>query len=335
MEEEIDPKIRLQVLFENGMTSPITLSNTLGMPLRTAERYVAKLRRGESLDRKAYSKRAGKVTANLRAQVIRKAVKSKKVKSSRQIGHSVGLSHTSVLKILDDRGFKYCRSKKTLIITPEDQLKRQDFAREMVNRESDWPYMFITDECSIWIEKTVPRGTWAQAQGEAMEEEVKEENYRVGQGRYGAKVHLWAGISARGATKIYIFQNNLTSKRYRAILRKGKRDMDRLYPEGYIFQQDNSPIHTAKIITRFIDANFPMTINWPAYSPDISPIENIWGWLKAEVGKDRPSTIEGLKRSIRKHWYSSVNEEFLANYFTSMNKRMMDVIENRGAKINY
>jgi len=112
MEEEITPKIRLQVLFQTGVTSPLTLSNTLGMSLRTAERYVSKLRRGENLDRKPYSQRAGKVTANVRAQVIRKAVKCKKVKSSRQIGNSVGLSHISVLSILDERGFKYVRSKK-------------------------------------------------------------------------------------------------------------------------------------------------------------------------------------------------------------------------------
>jgi len=46
MEEEITPKIRLQVLFQTGVTSAVTLSNTLGMPLQTAERYVSKLRKG-------------------------------------------------------------------------------------------------------------------------------------------------------------------------------------------------------------------------------------------------------------------------------------------------
>ena len=49
MEEEITPKIRLQVLFQTGVTSPVTLSNTLGMPLRIAERYVSKLRKGKVL----------------------------------------------------------------------------------------------------------------------------------------------------------------------------------------------------------------------------------------------------------------------------------------------
>ena len=41
---------------------------------------------------------------------------------------------------------------------------------------------------------------------------------------------------------------------------------------------------------------------FPSYSPDISPIEHIWGWLKNEVNKDMPTSISALKKCIKKHW---------------------------------
>ena len=58
------------------------------------------------------------------------------------------------------------------------------------------------------------------------------------------------------------------------------------------------------------------------------------GWLKNQVYKDMPETVEDLKKSIIKHW-KQVNEEFLAPYYNSMPERMEALIENEGDKINY
>ena len=76
------------------------------------------------------------------------------------------------------------------------------------------------------------------------------------------------------------------------------------------------------------------TLPWPTYSPDLSPIENIWAWIKEEIAKDRPSTIKSLKRSLRKHW-KRLTPEFLEPYFASMPNRMRMVINNHGNRINY
>ena len=73
---------------------------------------------------------------------------------------------------------------------------------------------------------------------------------------------------------------------------------------------------------------------WPSYSPDLSPIENIWGWLKVQVNKDLPKSVKALKNLIKKHW-NSINVDFLEPYFDSMPNRMAMLIENDGGKINY
>ena len=64
--------------------------------------------------------------------------------------------------------------------------------------------------------------------------------------------------------------------------------MERLYPEGFFFQQDGNPCHKSKESMKYINENFDNLLYWPPYSPDVSPIENIWAWLKEEVAKDQP-----------------------------------------------
>jgi len=63
------------------------------------------------------------------------------------------------------------------------------------------------------------------------------------------------------------------------IIPEGKR----LIGDDFILQQDNAPIHTAKIVKKFItDSNIQYLV-WPPQSPDLSPIENVWAWLKMKI----------------------------------------------------
>lgn len=109
-----------------------------------------------------------------------------------------------------------------------------------------------------------------------------------GQKTHGPKIHIWGGMSARGTLSLTIFQDNLNGQKYEKIIRSKQREMDAMYPH----------------------------IKWPAYSPDLSPIENIWAWLKQKVNKDRPCTLDAVKRSVRKHW-KSIKPDFLSNYIES------------------
>ncbi|GFW30958.1 transposable element Tcb1 transposase [Trichonephila clavipes] len=42
------------------------------------------------------------------------------------------------------------------------------------------------------------------------------------------------------------------------------------------FQQDNVRLHVAGIVQTFLDTENFQLLSWPARSPDLSPIENVW-----------------------------------------------------------
>lgn len=47
-----------------------------------------------------------------------------------------------------------------------------------------------------------------------------------------------------------------------------------------------------------------MTMDWPASSPDLNPIENVWKLLKDNIQKREnfPRTVDELKASLREEW---------------------------------
>jgi len=47
------------------------------------------------------------------------------------------------------------------------------------------------------------------------------------------------------------------------------------YGINYVFQQDNSSIHIAKLTKDWFSANNIDIMMWPAKSPDLNPIENL------------------------------------------------------------
>ncbi|GFU41132.1 hypothetical protein TNCV_1058601 [Trichonephila clavipes] len=59
---------------------------------------------------------------------------------------------------------------------------------------------------------------------------------------------------------------------------------------GVIFQQDNAHPHVAKTVRDFCSAQHMQILLWPAYSPDISPIEHLWDLVDRCVARDpRPA----------------------------------------------
>ena len=56
--------------------------------------------------------------------------------------------------------------------------------------------------------------------------------------------------------------------------------------------------------------------------------------LKHQVSQDMPTSIKSLKKSIRTHW-KKITPEFLDPYFEGMPKRMEQLIEKEGERINY
>ncbi len=87
------------------------------------------------------------------------------------------------------------------------------------------------------------------------------------------------------------------------------------------FQQDNAKSHTAAITTAWLHRRRVQLLNWPACSPDLSPIENIWHIIKRKIRQRRPQTLQQLETYIRQEW-DQIPTPKLQKLITSMPRHL-------------
>ncbi len=62
------------------------------------------------------------------------------------------------------------------------------------------------------------------------------------------------------------------------------------FPElGYELVDDNAPIHRSHAVNEWKSRNGIKSVPWPAHSPDLNPIENVWAFMKTQCSKHRAS----------------------------------------------
>ena len=102
----------------------------------------------------------------------------------------------------------------------------------------------------------------------------------------------------------------------------------------FVFQHDNDPKHTSHLVKNYPLKAKIIALDWPAQSPDLNPIENLWGELKSRVHARKPSNLQQLEQFVKKEW-AKIPEDRCLQLVANYPKRLMAVIQQKGHTINY
>ena len=102
------------------------------------------------------------------------------------------------------------------------------------------------------------------------------------------------------------------------------------------FMQDNASIHRSKHTKQWLKEMNMTILEWPANSPDLNPIENLWGILTRAVFENgrQLKKKEELQTEVLKQW-DLIREENLTSLVKSMPDRIIDVISGKGSNTKY
>lgn len=147
---------------------------------------------------------------------------------------------------------------------------------------------------------------------------------------------VWGGISMRGVTPLAIINGTVDSLKYQEILEGYLLEtMGTLYPKGFVLQQDNAPCHVSRSTRAwFVERGLKVIEDWPPMSPDLNPIENVWGWMKKKLAPHRRPSLAKWRQMIEKTW-SSLDHKFIRDFISSMPRRIEACIEVGGGHTKY
>ena len=103
-----------------------------------------------------------------------------------------------------------------------------------------------------------------------------------------------------------------------------------------IFQQDNDSKHTCRKVKEWLEKQDFRTMVWPAQSPNLNPIEHLWGYLKRRLAEHEipPNRVHELWDRIEAEWEKIAVEE-CQKLIESMPRRVQAVLKAKGGYTKY
>ena len=146
---------------------------------------------------------------------------------------------------------------------------------------------------------------------------------------------VWGCFSSSGVGPLHRIVGIMDQFLYRDILENtmlpfAKKKM----PRGWIFQQDNDPKHTAKRVKKYLSDKKVRVLEWPAQSPDLNPIENLWHKVQQGIRGKKFKTPDVLFAALQTEW-SRLPPTYMAKLVESMPRRCQAVIKSKGAPTKY
>ena len=236
----------------------------------------------------------------------------------------------TVRRRLDERGIFGRIARHSHDFTPAELQKSIAFAEGYQHwEENDWDLVLFSDETHFdqfshaqrWVQR--PRG------------EAYNPAYVLTGLHPMQSIGLWGCFSGRGIGSAEIYTDKLDSQRYTSILQANLLPTARQFYhhgrsiERWYFQQDNAPQHHSNHTREWLHNNGIIPIDFPPYSPDLNPIENLWHCLNQRVFDHFPHTCAELEAAIRVEW-EAMPLNLLTTIAHSMPKRIKAVIANRG-----
>ena len=240
---------------------------------------------------------------------------------------------STVRRRLLENGLRGCKARRKPKVTEKQRLTRLKWAKDHQHWTSDqWAMVIFSDESTFTCQNHAGNNFVRRRPGEEFKPDCILPTIK-----HPTSVMVWGCMSAAGVGRLHVCEGMMNGAKYIDVLEKklipSARDL--FGDNHFIFQDDNAPCHRAIKVRRWYEQHNITRISWPAQSPDLNPIENLWQRMGVLISKDKPTTKRGLIEKIIAAWNHVVTTDELKRLVDSMPRRCAAVIANRGYPTKY
>lgn len=319
------------------------IARTLDISRNTVALWIKRFEESGTILNKPRSGRP-RCTTTEEDEVIRAVITNDPFATAATIREKHGISCTlqTIRNRLHSIDWHGCQPRKKPALSQSIMEKRLAYALEYADRPSSfWDNVIFCSEktfCSDDGRTTIVR----HKQNTRFKSEHVVGNRRSG--RVCADLFGW--IHAGGVGELVdIGPGQFTEKRYVEILEEVLLPSAKamLFPGSTPFHlvQDNSPIHTAKVVKAWFKEHPEITVLvHPPKSPDLNPIEQIWAAMKEKIGSENQihCSRSGVVDKAMMSWEqlrSPAGRALTEELVSSMPRRLNSIIEAEGACARY
>lgn len=289
------------------------------------------LKLGENYGTKKSPGRPTKLTKRDRRSVLR--IIKEGNSTCNEILKETGLNvcRRTILNIVHDSGFmKFDSMDQKPRLNDSHKLARMNSARNHMTWNHEWISVIFSDEKKFNLDGPDGRVCYWH--------DIRKEKSIFSKRNFGGgSLMVWGAFCFNGVLPLMKISTRMNSENYQKVLSDSLlENAELLAGENWIFQQDNASIHVSKSTKSFLESKNINLMNWPACSPDLNPIENLWGILVRQVYKNNKQykSIDELWNAVQESWYS-IEPETFQNLINSMKNRIFEVIRLNGSQTHY
>lgn len=253
------------------------------------------------------------------------------------------VSTSTIRRQLRSDGNSAIVKKKRPRLLPRHRKARRDFISNGAKDTWDmdkWSNVIWSDETKINLHGSDGRQYVWKRPGEKLSDRLIQPTVKYG----GGSIMIWGCMTYWGVGRIALVEGRMNANDYIEIL-----DANLLptiadlcaQPGGprrnqVIFQQDNDSKHTSRAARAWFLKKNIKVLDWPPQSPDLNPIEHLWGHLKRRLRSypTAPSNVDELWERVKVEW-ANITPETCLNLIDSMPRRVAAVRKARGSYSKY
>lgn len=249
--------------------------------------------------------------------------------------NNITVHPSTVRRRLICAGLKGCKARKKPLLTEKQRRNRLKWAREHKSWSVDqWKRVLFSDESTFSVTNHSGLQYVRRRPGEAFKPWCITPTVK-----HPTSVMVWGCMAASGVGRLDFVIGMMNGEKYIKTMHDKMLPSARtLFGEGatdWWFQDDNAPCHRAKKVKAWMEQQGVTTLPWPAQSPDLNPIENLWQRMAVILNKTKPKTKKELMEGLVRAWHRVIEAKELEKLVSSMPNRCRLVIENKGWPIKY
>jgi transposase len=329
----------IPILRDIGTTLDDTADLT-GASVSTVRRWNKRMRESGSTDDAPRSGRPRRTTAMDDAAIVR-ASQLDHYKLAKDIRDQLVLpvSDDTVARRLDAAGLGSHAAARKRHYTDDQRRARLSFARGYLNwTPEQWERVIFSDEVTVEGDGRRRRIRVRRPEGHRFDPE-----YTVHSRIFTPSTHWFACFCSRGPGFCEAYRGKLDGAALKGLLERTvpetaddyyQTDPTKPGHEPWWLLHDHSPVFMSRAVQTWLHNNGINCLEWPSYSPDLTPIENMWPRVHALMDKLQPKTDEEVADAFVKCW-AELPLDLFTNYAQSMPARLQAVIDANGAATSY